>query len=285
MAPPEDPQAGFLKPNVTPPEGDGQVLFTVLPKATLANGTTIQNQARIVFDTNPPIDTPVFTNTIDISNPTTKMVALPKKKGTANFTLKWTGSDANSGLMDVSVYMSDNGGPFTKVLGEIPLPATSATFSGITGHNYRFFSQGRDAARNLEPLKTAAEARTRIVGADLTGAWKTLNVTCSGTGPDLRCRVTGRFQVQNVGTAATRTAGVRFFLSDDAELDSTDTRLGSGSAAPLSPGAKRGVALTNLSLPRGIEATDKFILAVIDKGNTIREAQELNNVVAFGPLP
>ncbi len=60
----EDPLAGFLPPNVTPPEGDGSVLFTISPKAALPLGTTICNDARIVFDLNPFIDTPEWCNTI-----------------------------------------------------------------------------------------------------------------------------------------------------------------------------------------------------------------------------
>src|SRR5206468_4222661 len=54
---PDDPQAGFLPPNVTSPQGQGSVLFTVMPKASLATGTEVRNKARIVFDVNPFIDT------------------------------------------------------------------------------------------------------------------------------------------------------------------------------------------------------------------------------------
>ena len=61
---PEDPQFGFLPPNVTPPEGEGAVLFTVSLKPGLGLGTTVCNDATIVFDFNPPIDTPTFCNTI-----------------------------------------------------------------------------------------------------------------------------------------------------------------------------------------------------------------------------
>ena len=45
--PPEDPLAGFLPPNVTPPEGDGSVLFTVMPKSGLPTDTEITNEASI----------------------------------------------------------------------------------------------------------------------------------------------------------------------------------------------------------------------------------------------
>ena len=61
---PEDPEDGFLPPNVTSPEGEGAVLFTVSPKAGLARGTSICNDASIVFDFNAPIVTPEWCNVI-----------------------------------------------------------------------------------------------------------------------------------------------------------------------------------------------------------------------------
>jgi CSLREA domain-containing protein len=61
---PENPDEGFLPPNVTQPEGEGAVLFTVSLKPGFALGTTVCNQARLVFDFNAPIDTPEFCNTV-----------------------------------------------------------------------------------------------------------------------------------------------------------------------------------------------------------------------------
>ncbi len=61
---PENPDEGFLPPNVTSPEGEGAVLFTVSLKHGFGLGTTVCNDARIVFDFNAPIDTPNFCNTI-----------------------------------------------------------------------------------------------------------------------------------------------------------------------------------------------------------------------------
>ncbi|MEM8557162.1 MAG: T9SS type A sorting domain-containing protein [Bacteroidota bacterium] len=47
-----------LAPNVNPPEGEGFVSFTVAPRTALAAGTVLSNEADIVFDFNPPIETP-----------------------------------------------------------------------------------------------------------------------------------------------------------------------------------------------------------------------------------
>ena len=47
-----------LPPNVTPPEGEGFVTFGVEPYLGLGAGTEITNEASIVFDFNPAIETP-----------------------------------------------------------------------------------------------------------------------------------------------------------------------------------------------------------------------------------
>ncbi len=57
---------GFLPANITAPEGQGGVSFTVMQKQNLTPGTLITNDASIVFDLNPPIITPVWTNRIHI---------------------------------------------------------------------------------------------------------------------------------------------------------------------------------------------------------------------------
>jgi hypothetical protein len=50
--------------NVTAPEGESSVQFTISPKPALALATSICNDARIVFGLNAPIDTPEWCNVI-----------------------------------------------------------------------------------------------------------------------------------------------------------------------------------------------------------------------------
>jgi RHS repeat-associated protein len=61
---PRDPFSGFLPPNVTSPIGEGYVTYTIRPLSSSGIGTPIVAQARIVFDTNEPIDTPVHRNPV-----------------------------------------------------------------------------------------------------------------------------------------------------------------------------------------------------------------------------
>ena len=61
---PMDPLAGFLPPEDGTGRGQGYVSFTIHPKVGTAEGTVIENQAAIVFDTNDPIATNNVMNTI-----------------------------------------------------------------------------------------------------------------------------------------------------------------------------------------------------------------------------
>lgn len=198
---PEDPLVGFLPPNTDPPAGQGGVTFTVMPKSGLVTGTVINNQASIVFDTNAAITTPLWLNTIDSTPPVTHVAALPATQPTASFPVQWVGSDAGSGIALFSVFVSDNGGPFTVWQDETT--ATSATYAGQAGHNYGFYSIGVDLVGNVEASKTTAEATTSIgtTTACASNVSSQVQVTRSGYGYNF---TTARFvqtvTLKNTGT-------------------------------------------------------------------------------------
>jgi hypothetical protein len=158
--PPTDPLVGFLPPDVNPPEGEGGVLFTVMPKAGLSTGTQISNQATVVFDVNAPISTQTWVNTIDNTPPTSSVLALPATESSPSFQVQWSGSDVGSRIQDFSIYVSDNGGAFT--LWQVNTTATSAAYTGQVGHTYGFYSIARDLVGNMEAPKTTAEATTTV---------------------------------------------------------------------------------------------------------------------------
>ena len=56
------------------------MLYTVRRKADLATGTEIRNRASIMFDTNDPIETPEWLNTIDDSKPTSRVLPLAPRQ-------------------------------------------------------------------------------------------------------------------------------------------------------------------------------------------------------------
>jgi RHS repeat-associated protein len=157
---PADPLAGFLPPDKTDPEGDGFVSYSVLPKASTQTGQTISAQASVVFDTNSPIATPTATNTIDSGTPSSSVFPLPATSGTT-FTVSWSGSDAaGPGIAAYDVYVSDQGGPYT--LWQSDTTATSAIFTGQSGHTYSFYSIARDPLGFVQATPTAAQASTFV---------------------------------------------------------------------------------------------------------------------------
>jgi hypothetical protein len=159
-APPEDPLAGFLPPNVNPPEGEGNVVFTLMPKQGLATGTEIHNRASIVFDANPPIDTPEWLNTLDDSKPASQVLPLASVQDATSFVVAWSGTDTGSGIKDYSVFVSEQAGPFEEWLRNTT--QTSAAFSGTRGKSYSFYSIGRDHTDNREDALGSGDAQTFV---------------------------------------------------------------------------------------------------------------------------
>jgi uncharacterized repeat protein (TIGR01451 family)/uncharacterized repeat protein (TIGR02543 family) len=193
--PPTDPLAGFL-----PPGAGGSVLFNVTSKKELPTNTVIRNKGTIVFDVNPSMDTPEWFNTLDNTKPNSHVLPLTATQSSASFQVNWTGSDVGSGIQDFTVFVSEDGGPFTTWLTNAP--ATQGTFTGQFGKSYAFYSIARDQTNNIEDAKTAAEATTHVENADLsitnsaspnpvvTGSNATYSLTVTNNGPSDASNVT-----------------------------------------------------------------------------------------------
>lgn len=164
MQTPEDPLAGFLPPNTAAnsPRGQGGVLFNVTPRQGLPTGAEIRNGARIVFDANEPIDTPVWSNIIDNSKPSARVNTLAPTQSSSTFDVSWTGADTGSGVFGYTVYVSEDGGPYT--VWQFRTPDASAPFKGRPGKSYAFYVVAADAVGNYEdlPAPETAEAATTI---------------------------------------------------------------------------------------------------------------------------
>lgn len=157
---PANPLEGFLPPNINPPEGDGSVLFTVIPKQGLPTGTEIRNHAEIIFDVNEPIVTPEWLNTLDNTKPTSQVASLSATQTSASFEVRWAGDDVGSGIKGYTIFVSENDSPFAVWLSNIP--DTSGTFSGENGKTYAFYSVARDRTGNLEDTPSRADTTTQV---------------------------------------------------------------------------------------------------------------------------
>ncbi|MDP2424220.1 MAG: T9SS type A sorting domain-containing protein, partial [Bacteroidales bacterium] len=145
----EDPFGGFLPPNVTSPEGEGYVSFTVRLKANLPHASVISNKATIVFDLNAPIRTNIWVNAIDRVPPTSTVSPLPAQTTHTTFMVNWNGTDQHSGVKSYSIYVSKNGA--APEVWKLNTQQKSSLFDGITGGNtYRFYSLATDSIGNQE---------------------------------------------------------------------------------------------------------------------------------------
>ena len=167
-----DPLAGFLPPDNFFGQGEGYVTYTIEPRSGLATGTQITNQASIVFDLNAAIMTPITTNIMDVTPPTSSVTSLPANSN-PNIPVSWFGSDVGSGIAGYDIYVSANGGPWMPWL--LDTTNTAALFSGAYSNNYAFYSVAYDAVGNIE-------AGPAIPGANTVVPLVRITISPSGAG-------------------------------------------------------------------------------------------------------
>jgi uncharacterized repeat protein (TIGR01451 family)/CSLREA domain-containing protein len=192
--PHEDPDAGFLPPNKISTEGQGSVSFVIRAK-TLPVNTVIRNKARIYFDENPFIDTPEWTNTVEYTRPSSRVLALPALQNVATFPVRWSGTDTGSGIQRYTIYVSENNGAYK--VWQSQVTKTTANFTGRGGRNYRFYSVAEDGAGNIEETPLVPDATTTLASVDMA-------VTLSDT-PDpmrIKTRLSYTLNVTNHGPHA-----------------------------------------------------------------------------------
>jgi subtilisin family serine protease/5-hydroxyisourate hydrolase-like protein (transthyretin family) len=165
---PLDPTVGFLVINNDDGDGEGFLSYSVRPRRTARTGDVVDAEARIVFDTEAPIDTPPIFNTLDAVKPQSVVQALPATADDVSFQVTWTGSDdaGGSGLAAFNVFVSDNDGPFVPWL--LGTQLTEAEFLGAEGHRYAFYSVAFDNAGNQEGVPTTPDATTVTPGGTAT---------------------------------------------------------------------------------------------------------------------
>lgn len=156
----DDPDKGFLPPNVSAPEGEGSVSFAIRLKALPVHGTQVRNDALIVFDANLPIATNEHFLTFDRLAPESTVQPLPPVIQDKPFTVEWIGSDKGSGISYYNVYVSVNGGPDSLWIGGAT--DLSAGFTGQVGNTYRFYSLATDHVGNVETIPAIPDAVTTI---------------------------------------------------------------------------------------------------------------------------
>lgn len=176
---PADALAGFLPPNSVSPAGQGFVDYNIRSLKDSQDGTPIDALATIVFDTEPSLDTNVWTNMIDAAAPESNVVALNAETYVASFLVNWLGDDTDgSGVATFDVFVSTDSGPFA-----IWRPATtetSAIFSGEIGHTYAFYSIATDRVGHVEASPDTSDAVTKVLARPWHNKTKPLDVDGDG---------------------------------------------------------------------------------------------------------
>jgi len=98
--PPTDPYAGFLPPN-NGTTGQGHVTFRIRVKRDVDHLSKLYENASIVFDENPPIDTPPIFYTVDRSSPT---VVVNASQESSEVLLQFDTRDTGSGTRSVDLF-------------------------------------------------------------------------------------------------------------------------------------------------------------------------------------
>jgi hypothetical protein len=256
-APPADAMGGFLPPNVNSPQGQGSVLWTAAAKGTLLSETAIGNSASIVFDYNAPISTPVWTNTTDNTKPESRVSPLSGNQFSMAFLVQWSGTDAGAGIRDFTIYVSDNGGSFTPWFSDTT--KTSATYFGLAGHSYSFYSVARDLVGNIEDSKTEGESSTRITPDTTPPA------TSAGATPSANNNGWNKDNV-TVAMSATDNAGGSGVKQISYSLNGSTPTVVSGSSASVAVSQGGITSLTYFAIDNaGNQETSKALTVQIDK--------------------
>lgn len=206
MEPTDNVMSGFLPINDDKGSGIGEVSFNIRLKQAEADGTSIPNQACIVFDTNDPIMTPVWTNIVDAVAPTSR-VTTGVIKNDSLVTLRIHASDERSGAWQYDVYQQLNSdGTWNKIVENATDTLIDVRF--YDGIDQGFYVCATDSAGNVEVKEPARE-------------WTLNKVYLGDANGD------GRINSEDVILAVSKYLGRDVYLNVDAADVNSDGRINS----------------------------------------------------------
>lgn len=159
MEPTDDVMQGFLPVNYDGISGIGEVTYTVGLKERIPDGTEIPNRASIVFDTNDPIMTPVWTNTVDAVAPESSVANIEMVSDTT-VRVSLDGTDNRSGIWKYTLYVQHGvNAPWWE---EAVLDSCSYDFRFYEGIDYGLCVLATDSAGNVERKDMRIEFGFRV---------------------------------------------------------------------------------------------------------------------------
>lgn len=134
--------------------GIGFLSYSIGIRKQMDDGDAFSNSASITFDFEEPIETPVWTNTVDAIAPESEITLATSVAN--DITLRFDANDNRSGVWKYNLYVQEvKDGKWTKVEDEIT--TSEYTFKGIEGFDYGFCVMAVDSAGNVEQKELARE--------------------------------------------------------------------------------------------------------------------------------
>ncbi|HEX7653160.1 MAG TPA: sialidase family protein, partial [Verrucomicrobiae bacterium] len=153
---------GFLPPDQSPPEGEGFVTFAVTPYSNVTNASPVTEKATIVFDNQPPMDTPYANNLLQLGLPMSSVQPLPSVTRDPAFDVAWQGQETgiSAGITSYDIYVSRDGGIYYPWLQGTT--SSHAPFLGERGSTYAFYSLAYDNLGNVQPVPAGPDTVTFV---------------------------------------------------------------------------------------------------------------------------
>ncbi|MCB9340207.1 MAG: pilin [Lewinellaceae bacterium] len=147
--PPTDIDAGFLPPNdPNTGQGEGFCHFSISPDPASQTEDEIDFMADIKFDEADIIVTPMALLTIDADAPVSTVSPIVTAPDAQHLRLQWSGTDVGSGLMNYTLFVSEEGGSYRPWL--VETDTTAGLLNATLGKTYRIYVIARDSVRNVE---------------------------------------------------------------------------------------------------------------------------------------
>ena len=146
---PKDPTAGFLPPNDSTNRGQGSVSFSINLNKGITDDAILKNKATIIFDSNEPIVTPMWSNYKDVVSPSSYMYE-PEILNENIANISWAGEDNENGagVYCFNVFMKKGNNDYTQIFNRTT--STSFDFEYEMNENYSFYVTAIDSAENAE---------------------------------------------------------------------------------------------------------------------------------------
>ncbi|MBI4651763.1 Ig-like domain-containing protein [Candidatus Desantisbacteria bacterium] len=180
-----------------------------------------------------------------------------------------TTSDTRIGTRTVSSLNGAGSNTATTTSLLIPTSLTGGTYyiGAIADYN--------NARKESDEINNALTGNTIDITSGVDAIVTALSGPSSGaTGTSIS--ITSTVKNQGIGTMSASTLGI--YLSTDANITTSDTRLGTASITALAAGASSTVT-TSLTIPLTLSAGQYYIGAIADYNNARKESDETNNAL------